>query len=239
MVMKMGNIRNYNVTIFGDSIPKGVSINEGKVIKVEKNAVNLLEEHYDININNKSFFGQTLKRVYDKNMIDSYLSSINNSMKNVLVISLGGNDSDYDWPNVAKDPFGNHTSKTPIEEFKRILREIIVKVKKNDVKVILTNLFPVDSYRYFENIIARNNDREAILKFLNNDISNISRHQECFNDTITDLGKELNVRVLDVRTNFLLNTRFLETLSFDGIHPNALGQIEIANELIKQIDLLM
>lgn len=234
----MGNIKNYKVTIFGDSIPKGVSINEGKITKVEKNAVNLIEEHYNITIDNKSFFGQTLKRVYDKNMIDTYLNSINNVMKNVLVISLGGNDSDYDWPEVAKNPLTYHTSKTPIDQFKNILREIIIKVKKNDVKVIMTNLFPIDSQRYFDNIIAKNNDRDAILKFLNNDISNISRHQECFNDIITDLGRELNVKVLDIRTNFLLNTHFLEALSVDGIHPNALGQIEIANELIKQIDLM-
>ncbi|OLA10604.1 MAG: hypothetical protein BHW12_01870 [Coprobacillus sp. 28_7] len=68
----MGNIKDKNITIFGDSISKGVSITDGKIVKVENNAVNLLEEHYGISINNKSVFGQTLKRVYDKKLIDEY-----------------------------------------------------------------------------------------------------------------------------------------------------------------------
>ncbi len=236
MVMKMGNIKDKNITIFGDSISKGVSITDGKIVKVENNAVNLLEEHYGISINNRSVFGQTLKRVYDKKLIDEYLNNLDENKQNVLVISLGGNDSDYNWDQVAAFPLNEHHSKTPIAEFTKILEEIIIKVKQKNVRLILTNLFPIDSNRYFDNIISKKNDRSNILQFLNNDISNLSRHQEVYNDTIIKLGNKYNVPVLDIRSIFLLNTHFLLNLSLDGIHPNADGQIEIAKVLIEQID---
>ena len=234
----MGNIKNKNITIFGDSISKGVLINDGKIEKVEKNAVNIIEEHYDININNKSVFGQTLKRVYDKKLIGEYLNNLDESKQNVLVISLGGNDSDYNWDQVASDPQNEHYSKTPLNEFTRILEETIIKVKQNNVKLILTNLFPIDSKRYFDNIISKKNDCKSILQFLNNDITNLSRHQEVYNDVIMNLGNKYSIPILDIRSVFLLNTHFLLNLSLDGIHPNANGQIEIAKVLIEQIDSL-
>ena len=232
----MGNIKNKNITIFGDSISKGVSINDGKIVKVDKNAVNLLEDHYNITINNKSVFGQTLKRVYDKKLIDEYLNNLDENEQNVLVISLGGNDSDYNWDEVAAHPNDEHHSKTPLNEFTKILEEIILKVKQKNIRLILTNLFPIDSKRYFDNIISKKNDCKSILQFLNDDITNLSRHQEVYNDAIMNLGNKYNICVLDIRSAFLLNTHFLLNLSLDGIHPNADGQIEIAKILIEQID---
>lgn len=235
----MVNIKNYKITIFGDSVPKGVFIDSGKIIKIDKNAINYIDEHFDIQIDNKSVFGQTLKRVYDKGLIDNYLNTINPNDKNTLIISLGGNDCDFDWKSVAENPDIYHTSRTNIEEFTFCLEDIIKKVSKHNVHLIFTNLFPIDSKRYFDNIITKSYNRENILKFLNNDISNLSRHQECYNDIILKIASKYEIEVMDIRSQFLLNTHFLENISLDGIHPNAEGQKEIGLILIKQITKLI
>lgn len=232
----MENIQNYKITVIGDSITKGVIIKDGKIIKLETNAIEEIEKYYHINITNKSIFGQTIKRIYEKGVIDDYLASINPNENNLLVISMGGNDSDYDWPSVEKDPTSSHTSKTKIKEFILLLDEITQKLLSNNIKVVFTTLFPIDSNRYFNNIITKTNDARKILMFLNNDITNLNRHQEGFNKAIIDNANKYGCLVLDIRTNFLLDIDFLDYLSIDGIHPNELGQKKIAKAIISEIN---
>lgn len=232
----MVNIKNKNITVFGDSITKGVIIDNGKIKKVEHNAVSIIENHYAIKINNISYFGQTLKRAYDKGLIANYFKTIDKNKDNVLIIALGGNDSDYDWEKVSIDPKINHSSKTTLPEFKELLNKINDLAKNNNVYLCLVNLFPLDSQRYFDNVLSSKYNGENILKFLDGDVTNLSRHQEYFNSAIYEFAIKNNIHLFDIRSPFLLKNDFLSNLYLDGIHPNQLGQIEIANILINQID---
>ena len=96
------------ITVFGDSIGKGVFTDGGKIEVIKDNAVKLFEEWKGIEIDNRSGYGQSLKRLLDKGVIEKYIAGLDKSKRNIAVIELGGNDADFDWKAVADAPNENH-----------------------------------------------------------------------------------------------------------------------------------
>ncbi len=231
--MKLTN--KCKITIFGDSIPKGVVYENKQLKKLDRTAVDMIASHYAIEISNLSSYGQTLTRLVEKNMIEDYISSLDHNFKNIAVISIGGNDSDYNWKEVAMSPHIAHMPKTPPKDFKKLLSTIIKKLKSANVKVILTNIPPVCSKNYFDNVISTTADSAKVLEFLQGDIDNIYRHQELYNLIITDCAKENRCKLLDIRQHFLWDTKYLSSFCEDGIHPNKTGHEKIAQTIIEQL----
>ena len=206
--------------------------------KMSDSAVKQIADHYQVSIDNFSFYGQTLSRLSKRGFLDKYIESLNKKDFNVAVISLGGNDSDYDWKEVAASPTEVHWPKTPPKEFEALLNTTIEKLKKNKVKVFLTNIPPVDSKRYFEKVIIKNADKDGVLKFLKGDIENIYRHQELYNNIITRCAINNGCHLLDIRSKLLSKVNYLDFMSEDGIHPNETGQTKIAQSVIEQLDMI-
>ena len=226
---------NYNVTIFGDSIAKGIVTDNGKIIKVPKNSVQIIEENYNINIDNKSVYGQTLKRLVEKNTLVDYFNNIDTSKYNVTVIFLGGNDCDFDWKKVADAPFVDHYEKSPYMEFYKMLYDTVNMLKQKST-VILCTTPPIDSKRYFENWISRVADGNEILKFFDNNIQNIYHWHESYNNLIVKVAHRTNTLLIDIRESFLRKRSSLMFLCDDGIHPNENGYRFIAESVISQLD---
>lgn len=230
----MINLKNYNITVFGDSIAKGVvTTSDGKISRIENSAINLLQKHFEREITNQSVFGQTLKRVYEKNYIDNYISGLDQSKKNCVFLALGGNDSDFNWKEIAESPKTPHPSNTPITLFKKYLNEIIKKLKKSNVEVFLITLVPMDAERFFDNVIGKQADKTVVLPFLKNDVSNIYKYQERFSLEIVHCAIKNNCQLIDLRSALLSKRNFLDLICKDGIHPNQRGQKEIAKVFIK------
>lgn len=231
----MEKLKHCKVTIFGDSIPKGIVYENNELKRLPENAVILVAKHFDIQIDNLSFYGQTLKRLNQKGTIDKYLENTKVGENNIAVISLGGNDSDYNWKVVANSPKENHLPNTPPKEFEAMLDQTIKKLQQKNIKVILTNIPPIDSKRYFENVIARQADKGKVLEFLQGDIENIYRHQELYSMIITRCATKNNCRLLDIRGEFLWDRKYLEKFCIDGVHPNEMGHEIIAKSIIEQL----
>lgn len=231
----MKNLKHCKITLFGDSIPKGIIYEDNQLKKLSQTAVALVTKHFDFELDNFSFYGQTLKRLQEKGIIDQYLEKIDENEYNIAVISLGGNDSDYNWKVVASSPHEKHLPNTPLKEFEKMLDETIKKLQQKKVKVILTNIPPINSKRYFENIIAKQADKEKVLDFLHGDVENIYRHQELYSMLITKCAMKNNCRLLDIRGEFLWDIECLDKLCIDGIHPNEMGHELIANSIIEQL----
>ncbi len=231
----MKALNNTTITVFGDSISKGLFLNGTKIDKLGTSAVDILQNNFMLEIDNKSVFGQTLKRVYEKGMIDQYLEKINYDNNNIVVLALGGNDSDYNWDEVQKEPDAFHTSKTGLLEFSCILEESINKLKMHNVEVVIASVFPIDSKRYFENVLSAKYDGQKILQFLHNDLSNIARHQELFNVSCLKEAVKNDCPFLDYRSVFLNLSNMLDYICDDGIHPNEKGQTVIAEFIMQKI----
>ena len=223
------------VTVFGDSIPKGLYLEGGRVARVGQNAVTLTAEKFGLDINNFSIFGQTLKKCFEKGHFERWLADRQN-LREIPVISLGGNDSDYDWAAVAAAPDAEHRPFTPLGEFANILEKLICTLKNAGAAPVFTLLPPIDSQRYFENVISRRADGQKVLRFFHGDVTNIARHQECYNAAILKCAAAHGCDFIDFRTEFLMKPDFLDYLSEDGIHPNQKGHDLIADCVIRYAD---
>ena len=220
-------------TVLGDSIPKGITTKNNKLCIAKNNIVEILENYYNIKINNCSVYGQTLKRIYDKKLLQQIVNNMKKENSNYIIFSIGGNDADYNWADVSKETINNILPKTPINQFKKILQKSISYLKRNNINVLITTMIPMDSNRYFNNVILKQGNKEDILKFLKQDLSNITRQHERYNMALIEVAIANNCPILDIRTQLLLNKDYLQFLCEDGIHPNEKGYKKIANYKIK------
>ena len=223
------------ITVFGDSIGKGIVTDDGKPVVMENSAVNLFKNSFGANVDNRSVFGQSLKRITQRNQFDRYLSTIDTAERNVAVLELGGNDADFNWREVAESPMENHGPQTPLKEFSSLYKSTIEKLQSAGVKVIVCTIVPIDSKRFFDRVIGGIADKNKVLEFFNGDFNTIHRHQEMFNNEILKNAYSYGLPVIDLREKFLESNRFEELMCLDGIHPNQSGQLEIfhaVNEFI-------
>ncbi|MBE5743061.1 MAG: SGNH/GDSL hydrolase family protein [Clostridiales bacterium] len=221
------NCDNLKITVFGDSIGKGIVTDSGKLEVLSKNAVSLFERELGVKVDNRSIYGQSLKRIYERGLIDTYLNNVDTSARNVVVIELGGNDADFNWREVASNPKYDHDSKTSLKEFTAYYGEIIKKLKDNGVRVIACTIAPIDSERFFNNVIGTLTDKERVLEFFKGDFNTIHRHQETFNNEILKNSYKYDVDVIDLRQKFLISNEFEHLMCLDGIHPNECGHTQI------------
>lgn len=225
--MAVRDLKNKVITVFGDSIGKGITTDTGKPTVMDNYAVKSFEETYEIKTNNVSAFGNSLKRICERGIIDRYISGLDKTKKNVAVIELGGNDADFDWKAVAATPDFCHTSKTSPEEFSVLYKETLDKLLNAGVEVVPCTIPPVMSERYFSNVISKVADGDRVLEFFKGDVDTIYRHQEMFNNEILKNAFSSGAEVIDLRREFLNTNEFESLICKDGIHPNVTGQRKI------------
>lgn len=215
------------ITVFGDSIGKGIFSDGGQYSVMQDSAVSLFEREYGIKTDNRSAFGQSMKRLYTRGVFDRFLSCIDEGKENVVVIELGGNDSDFNWKEVAENPEKEHSSLTGVKEFSQIYGEVIKKMKARGVKIVTCTIVPISSERFFDNVIGKIADKSKVLEFFKGDMGTIHRHQEMFNNEILKNSYIFGSEVIDLRRRFLDTNEFENIMCLDGIHPNFMGQKEI------------
>jgi lysophospholipase L1-like esterase len=224
------------IVVFGDSVAKGIIFQEGKIQTIPENAVRRISEHYNLEIDNVSQYGQTLKRLLGKGIVDRYVESCAGETDKYAVIAIGGNDSDYPWAEVAKDPQGHHPAKTPVAEFAALYEEMIVKLQTNGFKVAVSTIFPIDSHRFFDNVISKLADPKAVLTFLKGDIDIIARHQDVFSVICRYLAEEHGCPVIDIRGRIQKEPEYEKYFCPDGIHPTEDGYRFLAEVAMGEIE---
>ena len=121
------------------------------------------------------------------------------------------------------------------KSFQKILTKTIQSLQNAGFKVFVCSLFPINSKRYFDNVLTKKYDAKKILLFLNGDRKNLYRYQESYNNILRKCVAEANATLIDFRSPLLLKTNFLEYLSDDGIHPNEMVKNLFLEKLIKQL----
>lgn len=209
-----------NLLILGDSISKGIlfdSIKE-KYMLYNDSFVKKICRLYPENVISKTQFGATIRHAY------KYINEkVKISEFDYIIMEYGGNDCDFNWNEIADNPYKEHKPKTLLNEYSDIMEELIVKIVSYGKKIILSTLPPIDSKRYF-NFITQNDKikGERILIWLKN-IENISRWQESYNNIIWKNAIKHHCLILDIRAPFLESLNCTEYLCKDGIHPNEKG----------------
>lgn len=209
-----------NVAIFGDSILRGVIIDEenGKYKFSDHIDWEFMEDKLNIKIDNNAKMGAVIG--YGKKKLEKYLDTHDDMF--AVLIEFGGNDCDFNWQEVANNPQYNHQPKTPLNEFKNTLIEMIDILQQKNIKPILMNLPPIHSKLYYDWIRRDIANGDNILEFLG-DIEQITRHQSRYSNVIAEVANLKKVELVDVRSAFLSTRFYLTYMCKDGIHPNQKG----------------
>ena len=214
-------IDNRTIKIWGDSILKGYTFDESsaRYVVLKNNCVDRFARETNTVISNHASFGMTsgkaldrLTRSFERNPPDK---------NDIFLVEFGGNDCDYRWSEISDNPTGHHEPNTPIESFPGKMQSIIDMLRRFSIEPILMTLPPLEPNRYFE-WISRGLSKDNILRWLG-DVNKIYRWQEAYNEIVVDTAQKNNLRLINVRKNFLTTDRFTDRLCADGIHPNQAG----------------
>jgi lysophospholipase L1-like esterase len=219
---------SYSIFLAGDSISRGIILDseKNKYLITEENYVNIVKKHIKGTIKNISRFGATLSKG-----IEVIKKEVVKQKPDVVVLEFGGNDCDFDWEKVAKNPEMEHSPKTDYQLFIQKLKEIIEFLKEFDVVPVLMTLPPLDADRYLKWISRASKEMEKnILRWLGS-VTKIYWWQERYNSAIRIIAEETKTLVIDVRSAFLYYPDFRDFLCEDGIHPNEEGHKIMAHKI--------
>ncbi|MDF2987385.1 MAG: lysophospholipase L1-like esterase [Eubacterium sp.] len=223
-------LNNRQITIWGDSILKGVILDEqdGKYKVLKNSCINTFAEMTGCSLKNNAYFGMTSTKALNRisNLIDRQPVDKND----IVILEFGGNDCDFNWAQIAEAPDADHQPKTTIANFKNSLQHMIDMFREKGVTPILMNLPPLEPEKYF-NWLSRGLNKENILKWLG-DVAKIYRWQEAYNNAVEWVARQNNCRLINVREGFLISKDYSSQFCADGIHPNEKGHGKILESLL-------
>jgi lysophospholipase L1-like esterase len=220
-----------NVVIFGDSILKGIVLQDGRYTISQAVAWDKIEEKLNVKIKNMSKMGTTVMKSEER--ILDYIEKNAGDIHRV-VLEFGGNDSDYDWQTVMDTRSKDYRPKTECEYFEATLCNIIDSLREKNIAITMMTLPPISAGKYFKWITKENSstDKENMLFFLG-DIEIIYRRQEMYSNVVVQVANAYGIDLVDVRFKFLSHDDFPSLLCEDGIHPNEKGENLIAESFLE------
>ena len=213
------------IFLLGDSLSKGVAFDneKGRFSVMRESFYNLLRPIFSTEVINLSRLGRTLSEA--RAALEQRLLI---SKPRAVAIELGGNDCDFNWTEVAKEPDASHECKTPFAQFEQGIRDMVARLRRENITSVLINLPPIDADRYFR-FICRDDPKmeNGVLSFLGS-ITHIYWWHERFSSVIGKIADEMGTGFIDIRRKFLYQEDFREFICDDGIHPNEKGHRLIA-----------
>ena len=208
------------MTIYGDSILKGVLYENGRYV-LERGWEERLAARLGLSLTNRARFGSTLPKALARIEKDAETEAEDGEY---ALLEFGGNDCDFDWKAISDAPDAEHLCHTPPRQFLECCRRAIRLLRESGRAPLLTTLPPIHAERYLSFLCRDGLSRENIVRFLG-DVQHIYRWQESYSDLVEQVAREENVPLLDLRKPFLQDRRPIETLlCADGIHPSREGQ---------------
>lgn len=206
--------------IFGDSIMKGVIFENGRYHLCRGHDFSFLSDD-GIAAENYAKMGATIKT--GLSLMQRRLGACD--AETTVLLSFGGNDSNFDWARVSREPSLVHPPAVPEEEFIRTYQAAIGLARERGAQVVACTLFPLSPERYFRTISA-GNDAAAIAAWLG-DKAQLYRWQEYYNALVCRLTRESGCALLDLRASLLRRNDLLQLICDDGIHPTQEGHDHI------------
>jgi lysophospholipase L1-like esterase len=223
---------SYIFVAYGDSITKGIIYDneKSKYATLKENFTSIIGNNIKGSVYNAGKFGNTIIRGVSKMYNDVIKKS-----PDIVLIEFGGNDCDYKWDDIAKNPDMEYKPNTDIFTFRETLLTMIDTLKVNHILPALMTLPPLDPLKYFKWISKEDSFAEKnILHFLGTKDRLFTWHNS-YSKMITQVASETNTILIDVRSEFLKYSDYSQFLCKDGIHPNIEGQSLIATVILKFI----
>lgn len=223
---------NYTIVAYGDSITRGIIYDDerSKYSILKENFTSIIEDKIKVPVYNAGKFGSTIIRGARKMYNDVIKKS-----PDIVLVEFGGNDCDYNWVDIAKNPNMEYKPNTDIHTFRETLLTMIDTLKTNHILPVLMTLPPLDPLKYFKWIAKEDPSNEKnILQWLGSKDRLFTWHNS-YSKMITQVANETGTTLIDVRSEFLKYTDYSKFLCTDGIHPNIEGQSLIASVILNSI----
>ena len=210
------------ITVWGDSILKGIVLDEqkGRYVPLrDQSCLALTAKRLGIEISYPAHFGMTSEK--GRLLVQRGLQQAKEEGAQAGLIGFGGNDIDYNWRAISEHPEEEHLPNTPPEQFRRNVEEMIELHERAGIMPVLMSLPPIDAPRYF-NWLSRGLSAKNILQWLG-DVQQIYRSHLSYDAIVREVAREKGCALLDVRQAFTKLADSLPYLCLDGIHPNLQG----------------
>lgn len=210
------------IAFCGDSILKGIVHNasEDSYQLKESEGFQALCDGLGFRLWNQSKFGCTIAK--GKRVVERLLGREKDIR--LVLLEYGGNDCDFNWPEVAAAPALPHRPNTCLESFETQFTELLNFLKAKAIIPMMMNLPPIDGQKYYETIVRRGADAKTLLAWLG-DTQMIYRFQELYSRKVEAIAQATGTFLIDVRSRFLAQRDYLSLICADGIHPNAKGHV--------------
>ena len=212
--------------LFGDSAAQGIVLDESKNYRVSRAGCVRLMKRRGYPVRNYAVHGYTVSQGLES------FRNLKTDPGCICVIEFGGNDCDLDWDSVSLDPYLFHDGRTPLAEFRKLLKQFVLEARHRNLDPILVTPLPLLSSRYYH-WVSKGRDPDRILKYLRDDPESISRWQERYAIAIRNTAVECNCRLADLRAWMLEELDYPSLVCEDGIHPNEAGHEIIARRVIE------
>ncbi len=209
------NNQHTSALFLGDSIVKGVSMENGRYKVLESSYYNRFRETVFSKTINKGKFGLTSEKLL------AGIEKQKESKPDIVFISIGANDCNFNWKAIAENPDGEHLPAIGKNQFEDNLCSIYDYFLTNKVSTIALNFPPLHAENFF-NFLASKLSGNNILKWLGN-ISRIYYHHESYNNIFETVTRSYGIDLIDIRSRFLMNENLEDLIGIDGMHPGAAG----------------
>ncbi|MEG1754494.1 MAG: SGNH/GDSL hydrolase family protein [Christensenella sp.] len=222
-----------SILVMGDSVARGVVFHTEKKRYVfsKDGFIKKLTSVLRADVHNMSKFGMTSD--YGRRILSEKLEEVD---PDLVLIEYGGNDCDYKWDEVARDPTAVHLPNTSLKAFEQNIRRMVSLLKSLGKTPVLMNLPPLDAASYFSWFTKKDTEcGRNVLKWLH-DVSKIYWWQEKYSYTIEKIADSMNTHLVNVRGAFLRWPDYKALICEDGIHPNEAGQDLIERAFVEYIE---
>ena len=221
----------------GDSIIKGVLVqSEGERSRyslADKSIVECCAEKLGGESLNLGKMGCTIEA--GERILDRYLDKMSGAR--YVLLEYGGNDSDYNWQEIAEAPEKEHFPRTRLEVFEEVYERVVCKIKQMGAIPLVLSLPPMDAERYFAFFSQKWEDgfRANVMRWLGGSTNTIMSGHELYNLATMRVAQHTGAQWIDVTSGLLRDHNFRAYLCDDGIHPNERGQRMIAEAVLVAI----
>lgn len=221
----------------GDSIIKGVLVrSEGERSRyslADKSIVECCAEKLGGESLNLGKMGCTIEA--GERILDRYLDKMSGAQ--YVLLEYGGNDSDYNWQEIAEAPEKDHFPRTRLEVFEQVYERVINRIKEMGAIPLVLSLPPMDAERYFAFFSQKWEEgfRANVMRWLGGSTNTIMSGHELYNLATMRVAQRTGTQWIDVTSGLLKDHNYRAYLCDDGIHPNERGQRMIAEAVLQSL----
>ena len=221
----------------GDSIIKGVLVqSEGERSRyslAEKSIVECCAERLGGESLNLGKMGCTIEA--GERILNRCLDKMSGAQ--YVLLEYGGNDSDYNWQEIAEAPEKEHFPRTRLEVFEQVYERVINKIKAMGAIPLVLSLPPMDAERYFAFFSQKWEEgfRANVMRWLGGSTNTIMSGHELYNLATMRVAQRTCAQWIDVTSELLKDHNYRAYLCDDGIHPNERGQRMIAEAVLQSL----